>query len=459
MIRHIAQCILFLHLLSSVALAAGDHPAASPEFEAYEGNFYFFSDTPNTLYLMGDIGKDVSSRAGIAFRRAIRNHDIDKLVLMSGGGRVDIGLEYAAIIRDKDIAVYVPKDSYCYSACSYMFFGGVGRYAAGEVGVHQFYADTDRQDKISRVQQAAQYGVSDIIAILNSFNVPPTLYEHMFSTASADMYILNSEEMTELGQESKQAWHEEVDTFLADLAKTAALVKSVDDEAQQTDTPTVAPRKPSIDQQRRQTIARIQTLLNEHNCGAGYPDGIAGTKTNQATFKFIEATGLPIDVQQDNALAILLAALNETPRPACLVNPPKRIDQPNQVRSPMRVSAGIEGNWSTTMICGTKWSGQTLRGVLTISEPKLTAEGRDYQAILKLDNRDQFNGRVSHTIDGYIEKITVNLTGTRQNRGYEGRIFVTPALIANTGLTITADSTSVRFGPSKGNCNFSASRR
>jgi len=361
-----------------VALAAGDHPAASPEFEAYEGNFYFFSDTPNTLYLMGDIGKDVSSRAGIAFRRAIRNHDIDKLILMSGGGRVDIGLEYAAIIRDKEIAVYVPKDTYCYSACSYMFFGGVGRYAEGEVGIHQFYANTDRQDKVSRVQQSAQFGVSDIIAILNSFGVSPTLYEHMFSTVSADMYILTDEELSELGVESKQAWHEEVDSLLERIAEAAALREVANEEVQPTPEPTpepipeptpkptVTPSQPSRDDEQRKTIARVQTLLNEHNCGAGSPDGIAGERTKSAINLFRQAALLRVSIEDEQFIEKLITALETTRRPAC-----RSVEPTGSALS--QFGKTLEGEWAVLFKC----EDRTVRGQMFVPKVNPQYKGKD----------------------------------------------------------------------------------
>jgi hypothetical protein len=62
------------------------------------------------------------------------NQDIDIVVLASDGGSVWEGLNMAGIIHDKGIATYVPElpeKLGCYSACSFMFFGGKIRQADG----------------------------------------------------------------------------------------------------------------------------------------------------------------------------------------------------------------------------------------------------------------------------------------------------------------------------------------
>ena len=86
----------------------------------------------------------------------------------------------AGIIHDKGIATYVPElpeKLGCYSACSFMFFGGKIRQADGILAVHQAGAYGSERDKasakVSETQQNTQFTVSEIIEFLNEFETPP----------------------------------------------------------------------------------------------------------------------------------------------------------------------------------------------------------------------------------------------------------------------------------------------
>ena len=107
----------------------------------FYGSFLYTDTVPNALFFFSDIEKNDS----FELRKALRNHDIDTLVLSSKGGSVWEGLSMAGIIHDKGLTTYVPKLGLegrgdCASACSFMFFAGNTREAEGEVGVHQFYS-------------------------------------------------------------------------------------------------------------------------------------------------------------------------------------------------------------------------------------------------------------------------------------------------------------------------------
>ena len=133
---------------------------------------------PNALFFFNDIKKN----DGFELRKAIRNHNIEMLVLSSKGGSVWEGLNMAGIIYDKQLITYVPKlgfegEGTCASACAYMFFGGSTRIADGKLGVHQFYSGSASESaKIGPIQKEAQYTVSEIIGFLNEFKTPPFVY-------------------------------------------------------------------------------------------------------------------------------------------------------------------------------------------------------------------------------------------------------------------------------------------
>ena len=87
------------------------------------GSFIYIEELPHALFLIGDIEKnDVFN-----LRKALRNHDIQTLVLASPGGFVYEGLNMAGVIFDKGLRVYIPKEAICASSCAFMFFAGKER--------------------------------------------------------------------------------------------------------------------------------------------------------------------------------------------------------------------------------------------------------------------------------------------------------------------------------------------
>jgi hypothetical protein len=127
----------------AVLLAVGSGAAIAEE--RLYGSFVYSSEIPNALFFMDEIknGDDFE------LRKALRNHDIDTIVLASPGGSVWASLSMAGIIFDKKLRAFVPKDAVCASACSYMFFGGNERLSEGKLGVHQFASsDQIRQGSV-----------------------------------------------------------------------------------------------------------------------------------------------------------------------------------------------------------------------------------------------------------------------------------------------------------------------
>ena len=129
------------------------------EINSY-GSFFHTDRTPNTLFFFQKIKRNDS----FELRKALRNHEIDSIVLASPGGSVFEGLQMAGIIFDKELATYVPRNAKCVSACAFMFFAGKERAIDGELGVHQFYSiDGNSTGKVSETQEMAQFTVSEII--------------------------------------------------------------------------------------------------------------------------------------------------------------------------------------------------------------------------------------------------------------------------------------------------------
>ena len=140
------------------------------------GSFILNTEIPDTLFFVDEIKASDS----FELRKALRNHDIENIVLASPGGSVWEGLQMAGIIFDKRLRTYVPDGVQCASACAFLFFAGDQRKANGKLGVHQFYSGSARKTaEIGQTQQLAQFTVSEIIGFLNEFGTPPFVYEKL----------------------------------------------------------------------------------------------------------------------------------------------------------------------------------------------------------------------------------------------------------------------------------------
>lgn len=161
--------------------------------ETIYGSFRFDDRSPDSLFLTGEI------RSGDSFelRKALRDHDIQLVVMGSAGGNLYEGLQMGAILRDKGIATYVPPEVNCESSCANMFFGGAQRKAEGRLGVHQFFSrDGDRGASLGAAEASAQYTMADVIGIMNELDTPPFVYEKMLGTT--DIHYFTPDELRKL---------------------------------------------------------------------------------------------------------------------------------------------------------------------------------------------------------------------------------------------------------------------
>jgi len=194
------------------------------EFDlSFYGSFLHSEKVPNALFFFGDVEKSDS----FEFRKALRNHEVDLIVLSSPGGLVWEGLSIAGIIHDKQLDTYVPKNSLkqkgnCASACSFMFFAEANRQVNGKLGVHQFFSgDSSKKAEVGDTQRTAQFTVSEIIGFLNEFETPPWVFERMFQ--QSEMYYFKESELLQLETETterQQAIYRRAEAFISEL-KTA----------------------------------------------------------------------------------------------------------------------------------------------------------------------------------------------------------------------------------------------
>ena len=267
-------------LCGSLVWSSAAAQEGSPQIKQY-GPFIYAPSASAVLFFVGQINEGDS----FALRRALRNHEIDTIVLISDGGAVWESLTIAGIINDRKMSTYIPKDfgRGCLSACSYIFFAGESRIIDGKLGVHQLGTYNDPIDKkpieMGRAQQYTQLAVSQVIGFLREFGTPSFVLEKMFR--SRDMYIFtNAEgEMLERGSidQKKVASIEAVLAgFANDIRKSQGTDKDDDGHA---------PVGPDV-------IKKVQRHLNRIGCNAGVVDGIWGEQTQAAAKRFATAVGI-----------------------------------------------------------------------------------------------------------------------------------------------------------------------
>ena len=193
------------------------------EFElSLYGSFLHSEKVPNALFFFDEIEQYDS----FEFRKALRNHEVNLIVLSSPGGSVFEGLNIAGIIHDKELNTYIPKTNLdgegdCASACSFMFFAGATRSVEGKLGVHPVYSgDASKKEKVGEVEEGTQFTVSEIIGFLNEFETPSWVFEKMFQ--QSDMYYFKEKELVQLETEvsdEMKADYKKSEKFISDLSK------------------------------------------------------------------------------------------------------------------------------------------------------------------------------------------------------------------------------------------------
>jgi hypothetical protein len=268
---HMFRCVV------AVLLAAGSGAAYAEE--RFYGSFTYNSDIPNALFFMDEIknGDDFE------LRKALRNHDVDTIVLASPGGSVWAGLSMAGIIFDKKLRVYVPPKGICASACSFMFFGGNERLSEGKLGVHQFASsDSSKTANAVKTQAQSQFTVSEIIGFLNEFDTPRFVLERMFE--NREMYWFNEDETSLLNSGEFT-----LEPAIKSVVSKYASKKLKESKAKEVTEPQYS---------EKELIALIQKRLNEIGCSAGVADGIWGRRTNSAAIRFAKISKLPTSTEE-----------------------------------------------------------------------------------------------------------------------------------------------------------------
>lgn len=289
------------------------------------GSFFVTERVPNVVFYFGDVAEGDS----FDFRKILRsNESADTLVLVSNGGSVYEALQISGIIHDNNIRTYIPPYSTCASACSFAYFAGRERIANGDLGVHQFSSNSS-----AGTEEIAQYTVSEIISFLNSFNVPPFVFEKMFETDPSQMYFFDEDEKRkiQIPSEAEPNWIKPIDAFLIELSEIASL-PSNSPTSNEADSDTATPSTIV------ELTARIQAELNRIGCYVGNPDGVIGSRSMAGLSHFAKIVGIEPREElfySDEFLKILqVKEVGFCPKPL----PPPEIP--------------IAKNWSSVAKCG-----------------------------------------------------------------------------------------------------------
>ena len=271
--KHLTIILAFLITLSTPVSAEDDNLFKGKSY----GSFMFFEEVPNALFFEDKITKNDS----FEFRKAIRNHDIDTIVLSSPGGALFEGLTIAGMIFDKGLTTYVPETGLCASACAFMFFAGNNREATGRLGVHQFYSSSDDESaKIANVEYGSQFTVSEIIGYLNEFKTPPFVFEKMF--AQKQMYFFSDAEMEKLNTAPTD------EVTLTNFSKIDEFVVKAKEAKKQEDTEAIEAKATEAVKGGDELALRkqIQSELNRIGCTLGRVDGKIGPASKRALSRF-----------------------------------------------------------------------------------------------------------------------------------------------------------------------------
>ena len=110
------------------------------------------------LQAEGQIDEDVAARLSDALKQ---NAPIDEIWLRSPGGVARAGNEAGKVIRESGIPTRIPNGWSCFSACNFMFMGGVIRFVdpGGLFVVHMFTHVADRQAVRSELSKGTDHAI------------------------------------------------------------------------------------------------------------------------------------------------------------------------------------------------------------------------------------------------------------------------------------------------------------
>jgi len=164
---------------------------------------------PATIVMRGAIAPGDEK----TFQSLIERRDFGTLELFSNGGDVETALKIGHIIRSKDLAVSVPKNGYCGSACIFLLAAGVERWPVGKAIIHRPYF-TALDPALSSQQVDAKYKklVRAIYKYLKEMNVPTALADATLSIPPNEAHVLSDPELARYMFDQRDPSYDERET-------------------------------------------------------------------------------------------------------------------------------------------------------------------------------------------------------------------------------------------------------
>ncbi|WP_414896724.1 hypothetical protein [Rhodovulum sp. YEN HP10] len=157
-----------------------------------------FEGTGDRLQVSGRIAPGDADRLLGELSRRARNGDAIRLLeLDSTGGSVRDALAIGRTLRERGIDTAVGDGAICFSACPYMFAGGVERSVApdGRLGVHQHYFGENTFLPAFMAVKDIQRGQAEVMAHLREMGIDPALLEPAMRTPPGEIYLLDRQEL------------------------------------------------------------------------------------------------------------------------------------------------------------------------------------------------------------------------------------------------------------------------
>jgi hypothetical protein len=150
LLRRLASAAALIGLLGGPAAQAQTDPdnptcPASPNWSNYREMRFTPQEVDGRRVLLaeGMIDDDVVPRLQAALNQ---HQDIGEIWFRSPGGNARVGNQAGRIIRENGMITRIPQGWACFSACNFMFMGGVARFVdpGGLFIVHMFTHTGDR---------------------------------------------------------------------------------------------------------------------------------------------------------------------------------------------------------------------------------------------------------------------------------------------------------------------------
>src|SRR5580765_7807161 len=152
MFRRLASALAILALTSAqAALAQGardrNNPTcpANPNWSAYPEMRFTVQQVNGHAVLLAEGAIDDNMLPRL--QAALRTFQGDEIWLRSPGGNARVGNQAGRLIRDNNMTTRIPAGWACFSACNFLFMGGVIRHIdpGGLFVVHMFTHTSDRE--------------------------------------------------------------------------------------------------------------------------------------------------------------------------------------------------------------------------------------------------------------------------------------------------------------------------